>query len=223
YSGGSGEIVCGGPTNPCEVFRSVGPGNTSVLACGGSDGSGCSNNSGSLTLSGTTATFASALPTNIGVGDVIVYDSNASGSLGAGDSVAFISGRTSSTQYSVENASGKSLSGSYSGGVWRIYRAYTSIQKAIKGNTSENTAIKAIDSTLGEFDIGFNSNNNLVSNNEQWNIDVYGDAADVYNGVNLDIEGWTTSAINNLRVYAPYLSTEVGVSQRHNGTWQTSG
>ena len=53
--------------------------------------------------SGSTATFASALPNNIGVGDVIQYDSDNNGSI---DALAFIHGRTNSQTYTVTSRNG---------------------------------------------------------------------------------------------------------------------
>ena len=37
-----------------------------------------------------------------------------------------------------------------------------------------------------------------------------------------DTAGWTTDAANYIRIYTPYLSAEVGVSQRHSGVWDAS-
>ena len=56
-----------------------------------------------LTIAGSTATFVSALPNNIGVGDVIQYDSDNNGSI---DALAFIHGRSNSQTYTVKSRNG---------------------------------------------------------------------------------------------------------------------
>ena len=75
------------------LYRSVG-------ITGAALASGAAN---ALTISGSTASFASALPNNIGVGDAIQYDSDSNGSI---DALAFIHGRTNSQTYTVKNKSG---------------------------------------------------------------------------------------------------------------------
>ena len=66
---------------------------------------------------------------------------------------------------------------------------------------------------------GRNISNNVTGTNEVWNIACYNDndATDTTSYVTID--GWTTSADNYLKIFTPYLSSEVGASQRHNGTW----
>ena len=73
------------------LFRSVGITATALA-------SGAAN---ALTISGSTATFGSGLPTNIGVGDVIQYDSDGNSSI---DALAFIHGKNiSDTVYTVKH------------------------------------------------------------------------------------------------------------------------
>lgn len=76
------------------IYRSVGSGNTSVLATGGGN---------PLASSGNTATFFQPLPDRVGVGDVIQYDSDNDGTI---DSLAFIHGRADSTHCTVKNKDG---------------------------------------------------------------------------------------------------------------------
>ena len=52
-----------------DIYRSVGPGKVIALATGTSP----ANN---LTISGSTAAFTLEIPNNVGVGDVIQYDSD---------------------------------------------------------------------------------------------------------------------------------------------------
>ncbi len=193
--GGAG----GGPT--IQIYRSIGPGNTSALASGASN---------AITISGTSATFASALPNNIGVGDAVVYAS--------GTKIAFISGRTSSTQYTLQSASGGTPVTASGDTTWSIYRAYTSLAQAMAGNSYTN-ANSSIPVGVRGFDT-FNSNNDLVANNEAWNFACYADGTDT---TAVDTAGWKTGLNNYLRIFTPYLSTDVGVSQRHSGSWNSGG
>ncbi|MHA1332367.1 MAG: hypothetical protein ACTSR2_14965, partial [Candidatus Hodarchaeales archaeon] len=186
------------------IYRSVGPGNTSALATGSSYGS--------LTISNTTATFANNLPDNIGVGDAIQYDSDGNGTI---DAIAFIHGRTSATQYTVASASGGTPTAVSGDTDWSIFRAYTSLYYAERGieNTGIDTAVRDFDTWSGGRDI--------VTNNEIWNIALYGDGVDDA-GDGIEIYGWTTGPSNYIRIYTPTSTTEVGVSQRHNGKWNTN-
>jgi hypothetical protein len=167
-----------------------------------------------MTIAGSTATFTTALPDNIGVGDVLQYDSNNNGSIGSGDAPAFISGRTSSTVYTVKTAAGGIPTARAADTTWSIFRAYTSLFNAEAG--TENTAI---DSNLRNFDT-WSGGKDLAASGEQWNITLYA------NGITADttavtVDGWTTSASNYIKIYTPYLTTEVGTSQRHQGKWDT--
>jgi len=194
-------------TFQCEgvnIYRSVGPGNTSPLATGASYGF--------LTISGTTAVFSSSLPDNIGVGDAIQYDSDGNGTI---DSIAFIHGRTSATQYTVASAAGITPTPVSGDTDWSIFRAYTSLADAESGR--ENTGI---DSAVRNFD-AWSKGRDLVINDEVWNIALYGDATDTTSD-GISIWGWTTGPSNYLRIYTPTSTSEVGVSQRHNGVWSTS-
>ncbi len=185
------------------IYRSVGPGNTSPLA------TGAGNN---MTISGTTATFGAGLPANAGVGDVILYDANDDGTR---ESWAFISARTSSTVFSVADRDGTFPPNTTAPDQdWRIYRAYTSLADAEEG--TENTGIEA---GLRDFDT-WSGGKNIVSSDEIWNIACYADAVDTQG---VTINGWTTSSSNYLHIFTPYLPTQVGTSQRHTGTWTSSG
>ena len=72
------------PDEPTKIFRSVGPSATSAITTGSSN---------EMTITGTTATFPTALPTNVGVGDAIQYDDDNDGDIDADDSIAFIKER----------------------------------------------------------------------------------------------------------------------------------
>lgn len=193
------------------VYRSVGPSNTTALASGSVSNNITIQNSAYNGGMGT-AIFDTALANNIGVGDVIQYDSNSDTTI---DAVLFIAGRVSSTQYFVQTSNGGyvSLSG-YTTQYWNIYRAYTSLANAIAG--SENTGITA---SVRDFDT-FTSGNDIAAQNLQWNIALYADAIDT---TATEVNNWTTSFASYLKLYTPYASTEVGTSQRHSGTWASGG
>src|SRR6185437_6502322 len=170
-----------------SIYRSVGPSNISALASGGSN---------ALTIANGLATFGSALPNIVGVGDALQYASTGS----TINSIVFIHQRLSKTQYEVRTATGAAPTACTAEQTWNVYRAYTSVASSITGSGAENSGIAV---AVRTFDNGFNGNNNLVSSNTQWNIAVYGDAPDSYSGAQLIFGGWTTSATNNLRIYAP--------------------
>jgi hypothetical protein len=160
-----------------------------------------------LTISGSTATFDSGLPNNIGVGDAIQYDSDNNGSI---DALAIIHGRTSSTVYTVKNKDGVNdpTPTQAMDNDWAIYRAYTSL--ANWESQTQNSSI-----TLDNI----NPSMDLVTANTQLNVACYGDGPDT---VSVLIDGWTTDANNYIKIYTPVSSSEVGVSQRHSGKWDDS-
>jgi len=182
------------------IYRSVGPSATSAL-----DDDNSHNDT--LTISSGTATFSSAAPDNVGVGDVVLYDSNNDDSLTSADSIAFIKSRTDSTHYILQTETGATPADLSANDTWAIYRAYTSLANAEAG--TENTSIP-ISFTGG--------NRDLVTNNEQWNIACYanGTTADI---TAVTIDGWTTGENNYIKVHTPTETTEVGISQRHSGVW----
>jgi hypothetical protein len=207
----SGTWDIGADETSTAIYRSIAPddngdNNLAALAVGTAN---------SMTISGSTATFTSDLPTNIGVGDVLQYDSDNNGSIGAGDVPVFISARISATQFSVKSASGGTPTARAGDTYWSIFRAYTSLSYAEAG--TENTAI---DSNLRDFDT-WSGGKDIVTSGEQWNISCYanGTTADT---TAVTINGWTTSASDYIKIYTPVSSSEVGVTQRHLGKWDDS-
>jgi len=73
----------------------------------------------SVTVSGTTATFTVAQTGNIGVGDVITYDTDSK--------KCYITGKTSATQWSCLSATGGTPTAAVGVGVSSIQRAFTSL------------------------------------------------------------------------------------------------
>jgi len=182
-----------------KIYRSVGPSSTSALDDDNS-------NADTITITSGTATFSATVANNIGVGDVILYDSSDDNSLTSADSIAFISARTDSTHYTLQTQTGAIPSDLSVNDTWEIYRAHTSLSNAEAGT---------VNSTLNTLGIAYNGGNrDLVANNEQWNIACYGDAVDT---TEVEIDGWTTGAQNYIKVYTPVDLMEVGESQRHDG------
>jgi len=166
---------------PAAIYYSVGT-STADLKSG----------SPTITISSGTATFSVAQPNNIGVGDKITYNTS---------SIAYISGRTSSTVYSVITATGgtpANVSGQTVNSIKRTFNSLSSAESDSTGASYLNTS-------------------DLVAGNYQLNWPCYNDGI-LSQGAALFIDGWTTGASNYLRIFTPTASSEVGTSQRHTGT-----
>jgi hypothetical protein len=184
------------------IYRSVGPGNTAALAVDPNTGLN------TLMTVGNSAAFAVSIPNTVGVGDVILYNAADDG---IWDGVLFIEGRTDDMHFDVATAGG-GVPSPVIAPKWQIFRAYTSLYDAERG--AENAGIPA----LSNFDTWSNGRN-LTASNEVWNLACYADATD---STAVDFNGWTTDATRYIRIFTPTAASEVGTSQRHNGTW-TSG
>src|SRR6185437_2356873 len=106
---------------------------------------------------------------NVGVGDAVVYNSNAN--------IAFISGRTDSTHYTLQSAAGGSPTAASADTTWNIYRAYTSVPNALDG-TSGGTENTSIPSAVRNFDT-WTGGTDIVTANQQWNFAIYADGATI--------------------------------------------
>ena len=187
-----------------RIYRSNGTSNTSALDTG--------NATDTLTISGSTATFATTVPDNVGVGDVLVYDTDASDTITSADAIVFIHARTDSQNYIVKDANGSAPDTTTSANdTWEIYRAYTSLANAEAGT---------INTALSTYGFSFTGGNlDLVARGEQLNFACYADATDTTGAA---VDGWTTGEQNYLKIYTPKEATEVGTSQRHAGVWNDS-
>jgi len=183
-----------------QIYRSVSPSVTALLA---SD----SSHANTVTLSSSTATFSAALADNIGVGDAVLIDSSNDNSITAADTLLFIHSRTDSTHYILRTQTGAVPTDIAINDTYQIYRAYTTLANAESG--TKNTSIP----------ITFNGGDrDLVTNNEEWNIACYA------NGTTADtaavaMSGWLTNMTHYIRIYTPVTTAEVGVSQRNTGKW----
>ncbi len=153
-------------------------------------------------ITGTTATFSGSMPDNVGVGDVLQYQ------VAATWYAAFISGRTSTTVYTLKSATGGTPQAAPALTAVNVYRAYTSLYKweTQDENDSLNDAVE-----------NFDTSKDLVSANTVMQVAAYADAPDT-NSSQVSIgSDWVTGANNYIRIYTPVSTSEVGVSQRHTG------
>jgi hypothetical protein len=206
-----------------SIFRSVGPGNTACLAAGGAaNATACGlPNLGSMNLWNGNLQLGSAMPTNVGVGDAVVYDCSADGNLTAADCVGYIHKRYSSTSFDLRTVDGRVPANTNTG--FRIFRAYNSIANAMQGRTpGMNSSIVALVGIDNDDLDQWTGVRELFTYNEQWNVALYADGADP--GDALSPYNWDASsnAINYTRIFAPSLTSEVGVTQRHAGVWDNT-
>ncbi len=146
-----------------------------------------------VTITGGSATFSLAQPNNVGVGDQVTYN---------GATIAYIAGRSSSTQYTLTTATGGTPANIAGATVNSIRRAFNLLSTA-EANSTNPTHLNTTD---------------LVGNNIQLNWPCYNDG--VMNN-QVQISGYTTGPTNYIRLYTPTSSAEVGVSQRHRGAFGT--
>jgi len=151
-----------------------------------------------VTITAGVATFTVAQPNNVGVGDEVMY---------GGATLAYISGRISSTQYTVTNRLGAAPANVVGATVNRIYRAFASLSLAV-ANSSNGTHLGTTVLT--------------GAGNYQLNWPCYADGVmTLAPSAEVAITGYTTGPSNYIRVYTPVSGNEVGVSQRHRGVWGT--
>ncbi|MEE3079865.1 MAG: hypothetical protein VX341_11050, partial [Bdellovibrionota bacterium] len=187
-----------------QVYRSVGVGSTSAIYS-------YADNSYVMNISSGVASFAGQIANNIGVGDVIVYNSN--------NNIAFIEEvlSTSPSSFRVKLADGESLPGDITNNSdYSIFRAYTSSVDAESGN--ENTGIPA---SVRNFDT-WSGGKDLISSKQQWNVAFYADGFEDIGATIVSINGWTTNEHYPIRLFTPHLSSEVSTSQRHSGVFDRS-
>jgi len=145
----------------------------------------------SVTINDGLVVFDNDQGENFGVGDVILVNSNS----------YYVSSRQSSTQYIVTTASGTVPDDITSTSVTSIKRAFNSLTEA-EANSSNSDFLGSADLT--------SSGANVVLN---WAAYADGDFDEDFS-----IDGWTTDSTHYIRLFAPYLTSEVGWTQRHDGT-----
>lgn len=186
------------------IYRSFQSGNTSVIA---------DLSANALTISGSTATFASALPDTVGVGDAIQYDSSNAGAVNA---IAFIHGRTNNKTYTVKRFNGGTPASCSADTDGDIYRAYTALETAGLQFGDENNGIN---NTVENFD-AHTDGVNIDARGEIWYIAFYAGKESVTNGINWD--DWNTSSTERLVLFSPCGTSQVGVSQRNTSSILTA-
>ena len=152
---------------------------------------------GTVTVSGTTATFSVAqTATNMGVGDVIDYDTD--------NKKCYISGKTSTTVWSCTNATGGTPTAATDVTVNSITHAFSSLSAALPSGSGGAKTL------LGNAD--------LTAIDVQLNIPCYYDTGADTTAV--DIGGWTTDTTRYVKIYTPTdVATEANRNQRHTGKW----
>ena len=183
-----------GEGTPQWVFGSTGS-VTNVYYSVGTD-TGDLSNGGNVSITGGVATFTVAQPENVGVGDEIT----------AGGTEYYISGRTSSTVYSVTTATGATPANIGATAVTDIERTFNTLSDA-ESMSDDAAYLNNSDLTAAGADV--------VLNWALYNDGVF-DGADG-SGSQLDVAGYTTDSSHYVRMFVPSLSGEVGISQRHSG------
>jgi len=178
-----------GPHTARTYYRSVGTSAANLNVSGRT-----------VTVSGNTATFSGSMPANVGVGDVLQYQVTGTYYL------AFVSGRTSSTVYSVVSATGGAPQPAAGGTAVGVYRAYTALSAWEAQNESTS-----IDLSVRNFD----TSRDLVAADAAMLVACYNDGP-MDDTVSIS-NSWITSANNLIRVFTPVATSQVGASQRHTG------
>ncbi len=178
------------------LFRSV-----------GNDPSNLNTVGATVSINLGTATTSLDLPANIGVGDVIQY--------GSPLQIAFISGRTSSSTYSIQSWNGTYPTATTSATA-AIYRAH--LHLADWGDANNRTANTSINSAVRHFVTDYG--HDLDASSTPLAIACY--ASSSADTLPVTIDNWITSTSSYIRIFTPVSSSEVGVSQRHNGKWDAS-
>ena len=175
------------------------------------------NSTPSLNVTSSVASFAAALPDNIGVGDVIEYSTTN----GAYDEVAFIHERINAQVFYIRKADGTAPTDSWGGTfVWNVCRAYLSLADAASG--SENSSCLA--SAAGDNFESWSNGLDLDASGEQYHFALYADGFDQSQAIfdNNGPNNWVTGPNRFVRIFSPSTQLEVGHSQQHNGQYSRS-
>ena len=137
-------------------------------------------------VAGSTATFSGSMPANVGVGDVLQYQVAATWYL------AFISGRTSDTVYTVQSSAGGTPQAA-AVGTRSVSTAPT--PRSPTGRDPERERLSERPRR------GLRHSKDLTTSNVVMNVACYADGADTA----VTVSGWTTAATNYIRIYTPVL------------------
>ena len=185
-----------GAINPINPGTAVA---TDIYYSVGQNTSDHKTGSPTVTVSGTTMTFsAPQTAPNMGVGDVVSYGGN----------TCYISGRASSMVWSCVTATGGTPAAAAGATVNSISHAFASLNAALSGGTP------------GVADGDHLNTTDLAAENYNLFIPCYYDTGPDTTGTH--ITALTTDSTYGIKIYTPYLSSEVNQSQRHGGKWTTS-
>ena len=185
---------------PTILYRSVGNDTNNLAGAGNT-----------VTIATTTAAFDAVLPDNVGVGDVLQYGSSGYYQL------AFITARASSTQYEVQARDGTLPTATTTAPV-SVFRAHEFLE-----NWEAQTAAKVndgIDDTVNDLVLYPKASLDLTASNTAMFVPCY--ASTSPDNIYTNISDWITATTSNIKIYTPVASSEVGISQRHNGWWDSS-
>ncbi len=150
-----------------------------------------------ITISSGNATFSiPQTAANMGVGDRVTYN---------GVSVAYISARTSATQWTLVTATGGTPPNVAAQTVNLITHEYTSLNAALAGAS----------------DVNHLNTTSLTGGNYILYLPCYYDSGP--DTTQVKVPAYTTGPSNYIKIYAPNnTSTEVNQSQRHSGVWNAN-
>src|SRR3989339_841157 len=156
-----------------------------------------------VTIASGVATFSVAqTATNMGVGDAVTYNTNV---------VAYITGKTSTSVWTVMTAIGGVPDNITDSTVVSIAHAFSSLNAAINGSTPGVANATHFNSKVLTAGDGYTMNIPLY-------YDTGSDTTALDIGSNNSV--WTTDATRYIHIYTPYSTTsEVNQSQRHTGKW----
>jgi hypothetical protein len=170
---------------------------TNVYYSVGQSSSNLMTGSPDVTIVSGTATFSVSQTGNIGVGDVVTYNTS---------NVAYISGKANANDdvWTLVTATGSIPANVTNATVNSIVHAFTSLSSAISGIPGAN----------------YLNNTSLVSAGVVVNIPCYYDSGPDTTNVGIPSTGFTTGPSNYINIYTPNnTSTQSNYSQRHIGKW----
>ena len=171
----------------------------------GINGANLNTSARTVQIAGNTATFSGPMPANVGVGDVLQYQ------VAATCYLAFVSGRTSDTVYTVQSSTGGTPQAAAASTAVGVYRAYTSLfnWESQNENATINAAVEELRHLHRPRRPERRDERRVLRRRRRhdWSVTV---------------SGWTTAATNYIRIYTPTSLAEVGTSQRHPGRWDTT-
>lgn len=178
-------------------FRSIGAGSTAPIDSGGG--------ADALSITSGVASFAAGqLAANIGVGDILIYDSNTKRAV----VVAVVDANT----LQVKKTDLSTADDVVADTSWDVFRAYTSLNDS--DHFTENAGIPA-----GLRDFDSITTRDIDIRNQTYHFSMYADAAF---STRFNQQNWTSSEYNKIRLFSPKLATHVNSNQRHSGVWDTS-